>query len=473
MRAELVIIGAGPGGLAAALEAVNAGVQVTILDENPKAGGQIFRQMEDGFKVVDPTALGRDYPRGRKLLQAFKNVASRIDYRPEAVVWGLFEDRELTFGQNDSAGRMRYDRLIVAPGAYDRPVPFPGWTLPGVMTAGAAQRLVKNQRVLPGRKMLLAGSGPLQLVLAYQMVKAGGTVAGLLEAGRLWKHWKLSPLLLNGLATLVDGYVYWRALQKARVPVMFGHMVVEARGNGRLEEVVIAEVDESWRPLSNTRRTIPADVLCLGYGLISSSELTLLVGCRHEYLAKAGGWTPCRNGRMETSVSGVYAVGDGSGVAGFEAARAEGALAGIAAAHSLGRLSSMQAESRSRPHRRKLSRIERFHRVLDAFSAPGPGLYELADDDTIVCRCEDVTVGRIREALARGCGDLNELKRRTRQGMGRCQGRICGQVVKEMLGWGQGAKRGGPLKPRPPVKPITVSNMAQLDSVETHDPGNI
>ena len=187
---ELVIIGGGPGGIAVAIEATKSGVAVTLLDENPRLGGQIYRQFDEGFKVSDPRILDRDYDRGIKLLGEFNAVRSQVDYLNDTLVWGIFEQKELAYLHGEISKSLRYKQLIVANGAYDRPVSFPGWTLPGVFTAGGAQRLVKMQRVLPGDRILLAGTGPLQLVLAVQIIEAGGHIEAILEAGDVgsWIH---------------------------------------------------------------------------------------------------------------------------------------------------------------------------------------------------------------------------------------------------------------------------------------------
>jgi NADPH-dependent 2,4-dienoyl-CoA reductase/sulfur reductase-like enzyme len=188
-ESEFVIIGGGPGGVAAAIEAVKAGVKVTLLDENERLGGQCFRQFAKGFKVADPDALGPDYEEGQELLHQFSLMKDKIRYLNNALVWGIFKDRTLALARNGTSSSLSFKHLLAATGAYDRPVPFPGWTLPGVFTAGGAQKLVKLERVLPGENILLAGTGPLQLVLADQILKAGGKIKAILEAGNAAKNW--------------------------------------------------------------------------------------------------------------------------------------------------------------------------------------------------------------------------------------------------------------------------------------------
>lgn len=448
--------------MAAAIEAARAGARVTLFDENPKPGGQIYRQYHDGFRVSDPHSLGHDYVRGQALLAEFNAVLGQIETMDNALVWGVFDENELAFVRAEASYSMRYKRLILSIGAYDRPVPFPGWTLPGVLTAGGAQVLVKNQRVLPGERILLAGTGPLQLALANQIADAGGEVVAILEAGRMRNWLDLAVGALGQWQLMGDAVRYWFGIRKAGIPLWRSHMIVEARGDGRVEEAVVAEVDENWRPKPGTRRSLPVDTICLGYGFVPSVELTRHAQCEHEYNLRLGGWIPIRGEDMQTSVRGVYAVGDCTGIAGSFVAIEQGRIAGISAARSLGHSSALGAEALLKTCRRRLRGLLRLRRALDEVSMPRPGLFELAQDDTIVCRCEEITLGEIKEALADGAANMNEVKRMTRMGMGLCQGRMCGPAVQEITARQKGVSPTeiGYLNPRPPAKPVLLSALA-------------
>ena len=458
---ELAIVGAGPAGLFAAMEAARAGVRVTLFDEQPRPGGQIFRQFPQGFQVTRPGLLGREYQQGQTLLQQFQE-AGRVDYRRQAVVWGLLPDREIAYIQEQQSQSVRYGKLILATGAYDRPVVFPGWTLPGVLTAGGAQTMVKTQRVLPGKQFLLAGSGPLQLALAKQITEAGGEIAAICEAGRLDNPLGLARGLLGQPSLLADGWRYWRSIRRAGIPLRREHLLLEAGGRDRVEEALIAKVDRDWRPLPGTERRVPVDTICVGYGFVASSELSRLAGCGHRYDAALGGWVPDRTRDMETDVPGVYAAGDCAGVAGRLVAADEGRIAGIAAAAALGYLSTDDAERRQRNARKRLARLQRLRDVLDAISRPRDGLYELAGEETIVCRCEEISLGEVRQALAEGAVDLDDVKRRTRVGMGLCQGRMCAPGLQEILAREQNLNPDqlASLHLRPPVKPVPLPVLA-------------
>jgi thioredoxin reductase len=461
---ELIIIGAGPGGIAAAVEAARAGVTVKILDENPKPGGRIYGQLNDGFKLINPRFLGPDFEKGQELLAEFHNFREKIDHRHDALVFGTFENREMAFHQAGKGERLRFHKLVVATGAYDRPVPFPGWTLPGVLTAGGAQTLVKMQRVLPGKNILFAGTGPLQLVVANQVMDGGGKVEAILEAGEINNWLKLLKGFSRNWGLLTDGLKYMRAIRKAGVPLLRKHIILEARGDHQVEEAVIAEVDKDWRAIENTRRILKVDTICLGYGLVPSVELTRLVGCQHRYAPDLGGWIPQRDEDMQTSVPGVFAVGDGAGVAGSAMAMLEGRIAGISVARSLGYISSEEARSHKKPYLNDMKRIGRLRDALDQISYPRPGLFELAHDDTIICRCEELTLGDIKNAIGTGTVEMNELKRLTRMGMGRCQGRMCAPAVQEIIArqTQTPAAEIKYLNQRPPIKLVPINVLESL-----------
>lgn len=459
---ELLILGGGPAGMAAAIEAAKAGAHVTMLDENARPGGQIFRQFNAGFRVVDSDVLGHDYERGQELLKEFESVASQVEYLDEALVWGIAPENELDFLRQGESRSLRYRQLIIAVGAYDRPVPFPGWTLPGVFTAGGAQRLIKTQRVLPGERILLAGTGPLQLAIANQIVDVGGTVEAIVEAGNIEKWMSLVRGAWGQWTLIADAWRYWSGIRKAGIPFWRGHILVEARGDGRVEEAVVARVDQDWRPVPGTARTLSVDTLCVGYGFVPSVELTRLARCEHRYDPLLGGWLPVRGEHMETTTPNLYVAGDCGGVAGSFVAIEEGRIAGLAAARALGCLSTDEARHRMGPSRERLAGLLRLRQALDEISMPRPGLYELAKDDTIVCRCEEITLGEIKAALAEDIRDLNELKRMTRMGMGSCQGRMCGPAVQEILARAKQVSPAeiGPLNPRPPIRPVPMTALA-------------
>ena len=463
IESEFTIIGGGPGGVAAAIEAAKAGVKVTLLDENERLGGQIYRQLEKGFKVTDSDVLGIDYEKGLELLSQFNSLTDRIRYLNNATVWGISKDRTLAFTQGATSSKLSFRNLLLATGAYDRPVPFPGWTLPGVLTAGGAQKLVKTERVLPGKKILLAGTGPLQLVLAYQILKAGGKIEAILEASNISINWlKGLKGIWGNWDVLNEGWGYLRNIQKSGIPLLRSHIILKAHGDGRVQGAVIAKTDKNWRPRPGNTRKMQVDTICLGYGLVSSTELALLAECDHTYDLCLGGFIPIRNENLETTVPGIYAVGDGAGVAGSKIAIEEGLIAGVSVACSLGYMPNADARKHIRLFQKRLDKLIRFRKVLDEMSMPRAGLYELVKDDTIVCRCEEITLKEIKDAMADGATHTKDIKRLTRIGMGPCEGRMCGPTLIEIM-------RRQPnvhpdalefLPPRPSIKPVALGVLA-------------
>ncbi len=462
-QTDILIIGAGPAGMAAAIEAARAGATITVLDENTKSGGQIFRQFHDSFQVLHAKNLGPDYARGQSLINEFNFHSKSITCMYDAQVWGIFDDREVACFHGEESFSISFKKLIITAGAYDRPVPFPGWTLPGVFTAGGAQRLVKNQRVLPGKKILLAGTGPLQLALANQISKAHGQVAAIAEAGDVENWAKLIRAMVGQWELVGDACRYLFNVQKSRIPLLRRHIIVEARGDGRVEEAILAKVDRQWRPIPGTENTFKVDTICSGYGFIPSAEMTLLAGCTHTYDPQLGGWIPIRTPEMRTSRIDIYAAGDCTGVAGSKVAMAEGRIAGAFAAAALGCFSEAEADRRTRECRQNLVSLNRLRAVLDGISVPRPGLYELADSKTILCRCMEITLKDLKAFMREYSGDINEVKRMTSIGMGPCQGRICGQIIQEIVAREKGLPSDAIrfLSPRPPIKNITLAALAE------------
>jgi D-hydroxyproline dehydrogenase subunit alpha len=461
--ADLVIIGGGPAGLSAAIEARRAGVaSVVVLDEGIAPGGQIFRRYGPGFSVIDPQAAGHEYRDGEALIAQAR--ASGAEIRSRTVVWGAW-GKQLAYVTDETASGVIEARVVViATGARDRAVAFPGWTLPGVITAGAAKTMVAIQRVLPGRRILMAGSGPLALAFSAQLREYGANVVAVAEAAPPPTPGDLLELGLNGEpSVLVDAARYRAQLMLHKVPFSYSTIILRVEGEAEVERAVVAKVDRDWRVVSGTERVIEVDTVLLGYGLESNSEMARLFGCELRFDRTGGGWLPVRDERMQTSVPGVYAAGDGGGVGGSRSARQQGRVAGIAAAEELGALSRAEAGSRLADPRRRLRRIDRFVAALNRIYAVGPGLYELARADTLVCRCEERTEAELEALIAEGLEDMNTIRAQSRIGMGRCQGRNCASHVSATIARmsGRDIATIAPPTARPPVKPVPVGAIAE------------
>jgi D-hydroxyproline dehydrogenase subunit alpha len=459
---DVVVVGGGPAGLTAAAEAAATSLSVALVDERPTLGGQIFKQPGPGFRVTDPRALGKDFVRGRALIDAAERSGATLLLRTAVVA---IRDLQLVLVEDERQVRtVTARRVILAPGAHDRPVAFPGWTLPGVITAGGAQTLVKTQRLLPGERIVFAGSGPLALAFPAQLRGYGAEVTCVLEAGPApgpGDALRLLRAVRGNRSLLRDAVAYRARLLRDRVPLRYGRIVLAAAGDGRVEEVVHAAVGRDWRPVPGTEERAVADTLCVGYGFFPSVELLRLAGCDFTYDEGRGGPVTVRDAWLRTTVAGISAAGDGTGVAGSDVAIDEGRLAALGALTDLGALTPEAAAARAEPIRARLARKEAFRRALVPLHAIGPGLYELATPATVVCRCEGLTLERLDDALDT-TGDPNLVKSLTRAGMGLCQGRNCQRQIAATLARRHGVDIGDvPVAtPRAPLRPVPITAVA-------------
>lgn len=459
--ADLAIVGGGPAGLAAAVAAAECGVRPLLIDENAQLGGQYFRQPPPGFRL--PDGHGPELGEGRALIDRVRGMA--VDHRPGTTVWGVFDQRVLAVARGEAVERVEARAVIFATGAYDRPVPFPGWTLPGVVTAGGAQNLMKGYGVLPGRRVLVVGSGPLLLVVAHHLLAGGAQVVAVCEAAGTRARQRAGLRLLPHPGYLRQGLGYLRELRRAGVPVLAGHVIRRALGTDRITGAVVSPCNEWWLPLTGTERTFDVDALVVGYGFVPSTDLPRLAGCQYRHAPDLGGWVPVLDGRLQTSVPGVFVAGEGSGVAGSAVALEEGRLAGLAAARHLGGIDEARFRILAAPVERRLRRLAGFRAVLDALHRLQPGLTSLIDDDTIVCRCEEIRAREVRRAIADGARVVNDVKVMTRAGMGRCQGRMCGPAVTALVcgNTGIAPEVAGTFTARAPVKPVPLGALAAAD----------
>ncbi len=419
LEADVGIVGAGPAGLAAANVCAAAGLSVAVLDEGHAAGGQIFRQLPrgaSGAAIAEPPS----HRRGHALLDAF--AASRVDLRAGATVWDAAPGR-VWFEHDGASWLLRCRCLLLATGAYDRCVPFPGWTLPGVMTAGALQVMVRGFGVVPGARALVAGSGPLLLPTVTALLAAGVKVVAALEAGSRWRALRAVPAVLTSGARRREAWWYARQLLRAGVRLRWGATVFACEGDLAVQRAVIGDVDADGTPRPATARTIDVDVVGVGFGLVPSIEVGLRLGCDATWNAARGGHCLVVDRAQRTSVDGVFAAGEACGIGGAEVAIAYGGAAGHAIAAAL-RHVPLPAARAARDRRAADAMLRAF--------APLPGLHRLARPDTIVCRCEDVPLARAQQAAALHGDSLRAIKVGCRAGMGPCQARICGPSLQAL-----------------------------------------
>jgi thioredoxin reductase/bacterioferritin-associated ferredoxin len=464
----LVIIGGGPAGIAAAIEAARAGVHCVLIDEAPHIGGQVYRQTHKSFSVNQKPALSAEHARWIKLNTEFHQLAEYIQVLSSTCVLGVWENREILLASEGASGTIKAEQLIIATGAYERPVPFPGWTLPGVMTAGGVKSFIKTMHVKPGQRAIISGTGPLIISAANRLHGTGVKVVAVLEAGNppwasssFLKEWGEVQFAKDILADLND-------LKRNDIPLLFNHSILQAHGENEVTSVTYAPIDtHTWKPLRNQAKSLEADLVALGFGFVPNTEFTGLAGCRHEFYPGIG-WFVLRDEQMQTSVPGIFAVGDAANISGAIIVEEEGRIAGIKAAENLGAISLNEAQDRYEAPLKRLRSFEKFRKAINEATAIRSGLLGLANSETVVCRCEEVTLSEVNEALREGAGDLQSLKLLTRVGMGPCQGRNCapsmGMYVCDKLKITP--EQAGRINPRPPVKPVTLGALAGMMNEE-------
>jgi len=456
---QLLIIGGGPAGMSAAIAAARQGVASRIIDEAPHLGGQIYRKPHDRGRTDDFPY----FQRGDELRNEVSAHADLIDVQSQTVVWGISKDGKVAVGKEQHGSTIvEPECLILAPGAYEYTVPFPGWTLPGVMTPGSAQILAKTTAISPGKRVVVAGTGPLIYVVASQLVQRRVNVVAVIEATQRLAWWRLPVQGWRAAAVIREGLGYINTLRKARVPLHYGRIVTQAKGTDELERVVHAPVNANWVPNANREQTIEADTLCVSYGLQPRNYLAQLAGCDIEFDAQQGGWRAARDADMCTSQRQVFAVGDGAGVAGADTAELEGALAGLVCANRLNKLSAHNLGRLRQPLENELHKLAGAQAALGHITRIRPGLSQLVQDDTIVCRCEEVKWQEVRQAIEHGGTRFRTLKVMTRFGMGMCQARYCWPAMAQKIAHHTDTpvEEVGPVSPRPPIRPVSVDVIA-------------
>jgi len=459
---DVLVIGGGPAGLAAASVAAEAGLDVVLVDERGKLGGQYYKQPADAF-TVDDTAADRQLRRGRALIRRVRESGARV--LRGVSIWAAFGPSEVMALGQDESYVLRPRHLIVATGAYDRAVPMPGWTLPGFMTTGAAQSLLRAYQVAPGKRVMISGNGPLNIQLAAELTRAGVEVVALAElapAPDARSAGRLAAMLWNAPDLLRDGAGYLHTLARAGVSIQYGQSVIAASGDERVAQATLAGIDRQGRPMPGTERVFEVDAVCAGFGFLPSNDIPRALGCRHRFDERRGHLVAVRDAHGRTDVDGVAVVGDGGGIGGGRMAVAQGALAGVDAVRSLGAGDAATLEYETRQAEKTLVRQERFQRALWALYDAPLLIDQLAAEDTHICRCEEVTHKTIQGAMDEGVQSLGAIKRLTRAGMGGCQGRYCAGIIAGMLpAHGAGAMNEMDFfAPRAPLKPVPIGAVA-------------
>ena len=455
---DLAIVGAGPAGLAAAITAAEHGLKVVVIDEQSGPGGQIYRGIESvaAQRPAHLAILGPDYATGLDLVKRFR--ASGAEYLPQTSVWQIDAGRNVYTRSNGRAARIAAKQILIATGAMERPVPVPGWTLPGVMTCGAAQTLLKSNGAVPDGRFVLAGSGPLLLLLATQLLRAGVKPAAILETRPNFRAaLRHLPGFLAAPGYLSKGWQLLSELRNAGVAVKSGVRTMRIRGSNRVQAIEYA-----WRGQTQSET---ADMVLLHQGIVPNANLALSLRCKHAWDEVQRCFRPSLDAWGNTSVSGIQTAGDTGGIIGAQAAELSGHLAALGAACSVGKISASERDRLAQPLRAQINAHLKARPFLDALYRPPQAMIAPPEPATMVCRCEEISAGEIRQIVTKqGCPGPNQMKSFARCGMGPCQGRLCGLTVVELIAECRGVpvSEVGYYRIRSPVKPVTVGELAGI-----------
>lgn len=450
---DLVVIGAGPAGMAAACEARAAGLSVLLLDEQAAIGGQIYRNIEaspsDRLDI-----LGKDYAAGKDLAHEFRNCGAQ--YIGGAIVWNVSDDASVDYVADGKTRKVVGKYVLIAGGAMERPFPIAGWTLPGVMGAGAAQILLKGAGALPNGPLVLAGCGPLLYLLAWQYLRAGVTIKALVDTTSRSAYFRATPHLLGALKgwrDLKKGMTLISALRRHRVPIFSGASELAVEGEEHVERLTFRH--------RGALVSIPASLLLLHQGVVPNTQLSWSLRAEHRWNPDQLCWQPVTDEWGRLGDMRIYAAGDCRAIVGAQASVVQGRLASLAIGEQLGAVSDF--ERRAGPLRRELARRTRIRPFLDALYRPADENRVPRGDDVLVCRCEEVTAGQIRGHVKLGCLGPNQTKAFGRCGMGPCQGRFCGLTVTELIAQERGVEPEdvGYYRIRSPIKPVMLADFLE------------
>lgn len=459
---DIVIIGAGPAGLCAAIKASAAGACVLLLDENPSVGGQIYR----AITRITPKShgfLGADYWQGREIAEKF--AATDADYAPGTTVWSIERTGDgeapvvpvIGLSMHGAARMISAKKIILATGALERPMPVPGWTLPGVMSVGAGQIALKSAGIVPQGRLVLAGSGPLLYLFAAQLLDAGVSITALLDTTPR-KNWKRalpylagflgSPYLAKGLTLLLK--------VRRKIQVVSNVSSLRIDGQGKAQSITFSRGDHEQK--------LDVDCVLLHQGVIPNINLTSASDCTIEWNEAQRCFQPQLDRYSRTNHLEILIAGDGSGIGGAQYAAVSGSLAAISALSDLSLLKPEQVEADRALLNRERRRYLRGRHFLDALYTPAKAFRAPVDPDTIICRCEEISAGTLRDVIAMDVAGPNQLKTFVRCGMGPCQGRLCAQSVTEIIADTKGISPAevGTYRLRAPIKPVPLREIAAL-----------
>ncbi|MER8454232.1 NAD(P)/FAD-dependent oxidoreductase [Mesorhizobium sp. M1428] len=454
-RFDLVVIGAGPAGLAGAIQAQKLGLSVVVLDDGVRPGGQIYRNLENLTETMQ-SVLGKNYRNGEKLLKDARYMA--LDVRTETAVWHISADKTVYFIRHDEVASVSAGAIMLATGALERPFPIPGWTLPGVMTAGAAQIAMKVGSAIPAGRIVLAGCGPLLYLVAGQLAQAGANVQAVLDITPRMNYWRAiryAKLDFTSLSQILDGIGMIRAISAQGIRRVRHVEDIKVRGENRAEVVEYSTSGESG--------TIEAECVLLHQGVVPNIQLHRHLGCEVRWDDSQLCFHPVVDGHWQTSVPGIFAVGDNASIMGAKASEYSARSAALYIAQNAKGTQDLKTVNAIHKKFRRLTGMRNF---LDILYQPPVQFRVPTLSDTIICRCEEITAGEITELARSGCAGPNQAKFFTRCGMGPCQGRNCGLTVTELFAdaSGKSPHEVGYYNIRSPIRPVKLGALAGVET---------
>ena len=464
---DVIVIGAGPAGTTAAIEASQNGLKVLLIDEGQDAGGQVWRPKSKSILKAPKTEVSR---KGDKLRERLRQ--SDVETKFQTRVWQIekLDDGGWLLSIHGAEQYQLICRaLIIATGAQERVIPVNGWTKPGVFGLAGATALFKEHMMVPGRRTIVAGNGPLIFYVANEVLRLGGRLSAVVTLNSKLDWLKALPAMMLKPTLLLQGLLWVISLYLKRIPIYWRHGIKSVEGTDDLVQgTTLTAVDDDWRPVGGPEIYIHGESVCYGHGLNPAIEATRLAGAAHHYDVSLGGWVPTIDENGRTNQSTLYACGDNAGILGVGAAPIRGRMAANAVIEDLLGKKTARAGGLSK----KIS--EKFGRAMTALSMTREGLLDFIEDETEVCRCESITKSSVYEEIKYGARSHNSVKSGTRCGMGPCGGRFCMDVVAMMTEDYTGKTRAeiGLPTARPPLRPVTMGELSEeLDYDDLPIPG--
>ena len=454
---NIVIIGGGLSGVVAANELSGKGLSICIIDENNYIGGQLLRKIPDTLGKNNKYKPDSFKKKGLGFVDNLQNMKDIEKYINSFLV-GIYPENELLIEiENKEYLSIKYDVLLFATGAREKYLPFKGWTLPGVYSGGFLQVMMKSTGILPSKKILLGGTGLFLFAVGYEILKNKGKVLGIHEQSGMINKLKMLPLFADQFTKFAEGGKFLARIYLSGVPVKYNSKIIEARGKDTLDEVVIGKVNNSGDIISGSEKIIKTDTLGLSYGFTPNIEGLGLAGCKLIDKPELGGWITEVDDTLQTNIENIYAAGEITGVGGGPKSICEGKLASLTILKKFEKIDSELYDKKFKQLIKERKKHLKFAKLFNSLYPITKNDILHIPDETVICRCEDVTMGKINKAISSGFNTFDSIKLGTRATMGNCQGRTCSRTINDLISIKKGVSNLEHLSFRPPLKPVSLS----------------